>query len=131
MPLPAHGPTAIIARLAAAVAAACLLAVSPPVAAAELVFAEELPPPTATIDAIQADIRRLEKEIESLRAAKNLPAPDTAPGKAGETLTDRLSTLEKGLGKLTDAADKKKKDDAKKPLFILSGQMQADQVYFG
>ena len=141
------------ASVAAAVAV-CLLASCARVAAQTLVFAEaeaearveEIPPPTPVIEGLQNDIRRLEKEIEALRAEKAAPAVDTAaekpagkPAEKGgdaaaekksETLIDRLSAVEKSLGKLVDTSDKKKKDEAKKPLFILSGQMQADQIYF-
>ena len=141
------------ASVAAAVAV-CLLASCARVAAQTLVFAEaeaearveEIPPPTPVIEGLQNDIRRLEKEIEALRAEKAAPAVDTAaekpaekPAEKGgdaaaekksETLVDRLSAVEKSLGKLVDTSDKKKKDEAKKPLFILSGQMQADQIYF-
>ena len=46
-------------------------------------------------------------------------------------MADRLSSVEKSLGKLVDAGDKKKKEDAKKPSLVVSGQVQADQVYFG
>ena len=42
-----------------------------------------------------------------------------------------LQALRAQQEKAADAADKKKKEDAKKPAFILSGQMQADQIYFG
>ncbi|MFM7137365.1 MAG: porin, partial [Planctomycetota bacterium] len=95
-------------------------------------IAEEIPAPAA-VESLRADIRRLEQEIEVLRAAKSPAAEKAAPqgDQAKTTIADRLSTLEKGLGKLVEAADKKKQDEAKKPLFILSGQMQADQVYFG
>ena len=89
-----------ISLIAAAVGAAHLLFLSMPAAAQVPVIAEEIPPPSAAIEELQADIRRLEKELQ-------------------------------GLGKLADAADKKKKDDARKPTFNLTGQMQADQVYFG
>ena len=44
---------------------------------------------------------------------------------------DRIVALEKAVGRLTKAADKKKKDDAKKPSLVVSGQVQADTVYFG
>jgi phosphate-selective porin OprO and OprP len=136
--------TRAVVRVATAVV--CLLSPSLPAAAQTLVFAEteaeahaeEIPAPAPVIEGLQSDIRRLEKEIEALRAEKAAPAAakaavktaEKAGEKGGETLIDRLSAVEKGLGKLVDANDKKKKDDAKKPLFILSGQMQADQIYF-
>jgi phosphate-selective porin OprO/OprP len=44
---------------------------------------------------------------------------------------DRIVALEKAVGRLTKAADKKKKDDATKPSLVVSGQVQADTVYFG
>jgi len=43
---------------------------------------------------------------------------------------DRIVALEKAVGRLTKAADKKK-DDATKPSLVVSGQVQADTVYFG
>ena len=52
---------------AAAAAALCLFALSSPAAAQPPVIAEEIPPPTAVIEGLQADIRRLEKEIEALK----------------------------------------------------------------
>jgi len=96
---------------------------------------EQIPPPASVVEGLQNDIRRLEKEIEALRAeraetAETKPA-ETEVTDAEPSVADRLSTVEKSLGKLTDAAEKKKKDDAKKPLFVLNGQMQADQIYFG
>lgn len=51
--------------------------------------------------------------------------------KGGGSADDRLAAVEKGLGKLVAAADRKKADDAKKPSLVVSGQVQADQVYFG
>ncbi|MFM7034006.1 MAG: hypothetical protein ACKOYJ_02260, partial [Planctomycetia bacterium] len=98
---------------------------------------EEIPPPAAAIEALQADIRRLEEELETLRSENTKAAfarPESATKKDGDaksSVADRLSTVEKSLGKLVDAADKKKKDDAKKPSFNLNGQVQADQIYFG
>jgi phosphate-selective porin OprO/OprP len=44
---------------------------------------------------------------------------------------DRIVALEKAVGRLTKAADKQKKDDATKPSLVVSGQVQADTVYFG
>ena len=119
-----------VRHLAAAgtVAAACLLALATP-ATAQVPVIQEL----------QSDVRRLERELEALRTEKAAPAAtdaarkalDKAADKGGDTLLDRLAALEKGLGKLVDASDKKKKQDAKKPSLILSGQVQADQIYFG
>jgi phosphate-selective porin OprO/OprP len=84
---------------------------------------------------ITAELERLQKQIDELRAAGAKKPTDKAGDKAGDkaekTLADRLSTVEKGLGKLVDAGDKKKKEDAKKPSLVVSGQMQADQIYFG
>jgi phosphate-selective porin OprO/OprP len=130
---------ALARAFALVTATACLLALVPPAAAQVPVIAEEIPAPAPVIEGLQSDIRRLEKEIESLRAEKVPPAADKGgkktAGKAAnqgdETFADRLSTLEKGLGKLVDANDKKKKEDAKKPSLVLSGQVQADQIYFG
>ena len=97
----------LVARVAVArvaVAASCLLALGSPAHAQVPVIAEELPPPTTIVEGLKEDLDRLEKEIEALRVQQD---------------------------KAADAAEKKKAEEAKKPLFILSGQMQADQIYFG
>lgn len=47
-----------------------------------------------------------------------------------QSVVDRLAAVEAQLGQLTAAAEKKKRDDARKPSFVLSGQLQVDQVYF-
>ena len=109
----------------------------------------ELPAPRDVSPGIAAELERLQKQIDQLRAAKGDPpgglesqpaagegkAKGKAEGKAAKkadaTPADRLSAAEKSLGKLVDAGDKKKKDDAKKPSLVISGQVQADQVYFG
>jgi phosphate-selective porin OprO/OprP len=113
----------------------------------------ELPPPREVPAGIAAEITRLQKQIDELRAAKaategaekaspKAADKEKAGGKPGEKaekpgektekpLIDRLSTVEKSLGKLVDASDKKKKEDAKKPSLVISGQVQADQIYFG
>ncbi|MFM7292503.1 MAG: hypothetical protein ACKO6B_14940, partial [Planctomycetia bacterium] len=126
-----------IAPVLIATLMAVVLAVAMPSAQGEPpLVVEEIPPPAAAIEELQADIRRLEKELETLRsesakaASARSESSTTKEGDAKSAVADRLSTVEKSLGKLVDAADKKKKDDAKKPLFILSGQMQADQIYF-
>ena len=111
---------AIASVVGPAIAAACLIAFAMRGAAQEPLLVEEIPAPAAVVEGMQNDIQRLEKEIEALRADKG-----------GETFADRLSTFEKGLSKLVDANDKEKKEDAKKPSLILSGQVQADQIYFG
>jgi phosphate-selective porin OprO and OprP len=100
---------------------------------------EEIPAPAPdlAVEALQDDIRRLEKELAELRAERMRPDPGTAAtgasggDKAAPSVADRLAAVEKGLGKLVEAGDKKTKDDAKKPLFVLTGQIQADQIYFG
>ncbi|MFM8634980.1 MAG: porin, partial [Planctomycetia bacterium] len=127
-----------IAPVLIATLMAVVLAVAMPSAQGEPpLVVEEIPPPAAAIEELQADIRRLEKELETLRsesakaASARLESATKKEGDAKSSVADRLSTVEKSLGKLVDAADKKKRDDAKKPLFILSGQMQADQIYFG
>lgn len=91
---------------------------------------EELPPPAAVIEELQADLRRLEKEVEALRTLKPEP-PDNVADTTGGMLADRLADVEKGLGRLFDSNDKQRKKDARKPSLILSGQAAADQVYFG
>ena len=128
-----------VSAAAVAVAAACLFALATPATAQVPVVAEEIPAPEPAIEKLQSDVRRLERELEALRTEKAAPAAtdaarkalDKAADKGGDTLLDRLASLEKGLGKLVDASDKKKKQDAKKPSLILSGQVQADQIYFG
>ena len=60
--------------------------------------------------------------------------PDKPAKQAAETkspVANRLANVEKSLGKLVDAANQKNKENAKKPSFNLTGQMQADQIYFG
>ncbi|MFM7413710.1 MAG: porin, partial [Planctomycetota bacterium] len=44
---------------------------------------------------------------------------------------ERLEALEKSMGQLLRAAERKKKDDARRPTMVLTGQVQADTVYFG
>ena len=67
-----------------------------------------------------------------LLAAGTVRAAPGAESK-GTTLSadERIAALERSLGTLTAAADKKKKDDAKKPSLTITGQVQADTVYFG
>ena len=69
--------------------------------------------------------------VALLLVAFGLAAMSTAAGADAPSAEERIATLEKALGKLTDAAEKKKKDDAKKPSLVVSGQVQADMVYFG
>jgi phosphate-selective porin OprO/OprP len=69
--------------------------------------------------------------ITLLLVVIGLTAAGEAVGADAPSAEERIATLEKALGKLTDAAEKKKKDDAKKPSLVLSGQVQADLVYFG
>ena len=106
----------------------------------------ELPAPREVPTDIAAELKRLQKQIDELQAARDSASggekaspkaadKEKAGGKTGETtenpLADRLSTVEKSLGKFFDANDKKKKEDAKKPSFVFSGQVQADEVWFG
>ena len=113
----------------------------------------ELPAPREVPTDIAAELERLQKQIDELQAARDADsgaekvAPkatdkENASGKAaGKTdkvgekvekpVADRLSTVENVLGKLVDANDKKKKDDAEKPSLVFSGQVQADEVWFG
>ena len=103
----------------------------------------ELPAPREVPTDIAAELKRLQKQIDELQAARDAAlggekAPpkaadkEKAGGKTGEEaekaseksekpVADRLSTVEKSLGKLVDASDKKKKEDAKKPSFVFSG----------
>jgi phosphate-selective porin OprO/OprP len=143
----------------AAAVAACLLAFPVRLSAQSLVFAEadaeseveEIPAPTPALEGLQEDIRRLEKEIEALRGEKAAASDatesratahrasqrqgdevgDTPAANVGPTLIDRLTAVEQGLGKLIDAGDTKWRDDAKKPSLVISGQVQADQIWFG
>jgi phosphate-selective porin OprO/OprP len=109
---------------------------------------EELPVP-ASIESLQEDLRRLQQEVDSLRAEKKAPpagetgeaadsAADSAAAAADKpgatrpsSVADRLSFLEKSLGAVVDTAEKKTRDEARKPRFVFSGQIQADQIYFG
>ncbi|MFM8952628.1 MAG: OprO/OprP family phosphate-selective porin [Planctomycetaceae bacterium] len=143
----------------AAAVAACLLAFPVRLSAQSLVFAEaeaeseveEIPAPMPALEGLQDDIRRLKQEIEALRAEKAAAsdatesratarrasqrqgdeAGDTPAANAGPTLIDRLTAVEQGLGKLIDAGDAQWRDDAKKPSLVISGQVQADQIWFG
>ena len=135
--IPTH--RAIASVVGPAMAAACLIAFAARGMSQEPLLVEEIPAPVAVVEGLQNDIKRLEKEIEALRTDRAPPdiekptqkAADTTGDTNDQTLFDRLSTFEKGLAKLVDANDKMKKEDAKKPSLILSGQVQADQVYFG
>jgi phosphate-selective porin OprO/OprP len=124
-------------------AAPWILALAAAAGAAEppLPPVEELPVPAA-VESLQADIRRLEEEIAALRAEKLPRATEVtrrpgsgagaeAGGQGSSPLGERLSIVEKSLAKLVDAADTKNKDAARTPAFVLTGQMQADQVFFG
>jgi phosphate-selective porin OprO and OprP len=113
----------------------------------------ELPAPREMPTDIAAELKRLQKQIDELQAARDAASgADKAPskaadkekagGKTGEkaetagektenALADRLSTVEKSLGKYFDANDKKNKRDARKPSLVFSGQVQADEVWFG
>jgi len=113
---------------AGVVACAWCLACAAPAAAQVPVVAEAMPAPSGGIEQLQSDVRRLEREIESLRAGTATPHLDDT---GDDPVADRLSLVERGLEKLVDAADRKKNDDARKPSFNFNGQMQADQVYFG
>lgn len=79
--------------------------------------------PEISIEGLQKELRRLEREVETLRKAK--------PEKPPETLAERLAAAEKSLKKMVDADDKRKSEDAKKPSLVVSGQVQGDMVYFG
>ncbi len=104
---------------------------------------EEIPPPAPVVESLRADILRLEEELEALRSENALVKPDHVPhtlsgrasgqgaGTSEDGFTNRLSAVEKTLGTLVADADTQKKDEALRPTFILSGQMQADQIYFG
>jgi phosphate-selective porin OprO/OprP len=79
----------------------------------EAVTGEELPPPPGG-EGLQADIRRLEKEIEAIRS---------------EAAAEKKRAKKDGQGDGKNDAKGKAADG--RPSFILSGQVQADQVYFG
>jgi phosphate-selective porin OprO/OprP len=79
----------------------------------EAMTGEELPPPSAA-DGLQADIRRLEEEIEALRS---------------EVAADKKR--QKKDGPSDDRSDAKEKGADGRPTFTLTGQVQADQVFFG
>lgn len=87
----------------------------------------ELPVPREMPTDIAAELKRLQKQIDELQAASDA----ASGGEKAALKADRLSTVEKSVGKLVDANDKQKKEDAKKPSFVFSGQVQADEVWFG
>ena len=60
-----------------------------------------------------------------------MAARGAEPETSSPSAEERIAALEQSLGKLNAAAEKKKKDDAKKPSLTISGQVQADNVYFG
>ena len=104
--------------------------VSPPIpeaAAGDAVAEESL---EEKVSRLAGEVARLRAERDESAAAEDLPPPLAAAHDA-PSIADRLGALEKGLGTLADAAEKQKADDAKKPSLILSGQVQADQVWFG
>ncbi|MFM7205279.1 MAG: OprO/OprP family phosphate-selective porin, partial [Planctomycetaceae bacterium] len=62
------------------------------------------------------------------------PGPRARGGEEREAnllLEERLAAVEQSLGTLTKAAARKKQDDARKPSLVVTGQVQADTVYFG
>lgn len=84
----------------------------------------ELPAPREVPTDIAAELERLQKQIDELQAAREAAsAPEkaapkamvkekaggTAGAKAEKPLADRLSSVEKVLGKFVDANDKKKR----------------------
>ena len=87
----------------------------------------ELPAPREMPTDIAAELKRLQQQIDELQAASDA----ASGGEKAALKADRLSTVEKSLGKLVDANDRRKKEDAKKPSFVFSGQVQADEVWFG
>ena len=93
-------------------------------------------PPTADIESLRQDLRSLEREIEALRGERPahedlvLVPAETLP-EMGSSVTDRLTTVETSVGKLVAAGKTAKKNEAKKPSLVISGQVQADSVYFG
>jgi phosphate-selective porin OprO/OprP len=101
----------------------------------------DLPAPQASPAGMEAELERLQQQIDELRAtqAAASKAGKTSPAAAQEKtdengekpLNDRLSSVEKSLGKIFDTDNRKKKEDARKPSLIFSGQIQADQIYFG
>jgi phosphate-selective porin OprO/OprP len=66
-----------------------------------------------------------------LLAGTRMTARGAEPETSSPSAEERIAALEQSLGKLNAAAEKKKKDDAKKPSLTISGQVQADNVYFG
>ncbi|MBU6308875.1 MAG: hypothetical protein KJS77_03945 [Planctomycetes bacterium] len=66
-----------------------------------------------------------------LLAGKGLRAHGSEPADGSPSAEERIAALEESLGKLNAAAEKKKRNDAKKPSLTITGQVQADTVYFG
>ena len=66
-----------------------------------------------------------------LLAGTRVGARGAEPEAGSPSAEERIAALEQQLGKLNAAAEKKKQDDFKKPSLTISGQVQADNVYFG
>ena len=66
-----------------------------------------------------------------LLAGTRVGARGAEPEAGSPSAEERIAALEQQLGKLNAAAEKKKQDDFKKPSLTISGQVQADAVYFG
>ena len=115
-----------LARVAAC--ASWVLASPWPAAAQVPVIPEEVPAPPPVVERLEADIRRLEREIDSLRDGPTVDEPTDSDSR---TIADRLGEVERSLGVVVGDAEKRAEADARKPSFTLNGQMQADQVYFG
>ena len=101
--------------------------------AAEPAVKEQLPAPAEAIESLEQELERLKIQVEMLSAgdASAQGGDGTAAEKPGEPIADRVSEVEKRLGKFADAEEKKKKEDARKPSLVLGGQVQGDMVYFG
>lgn len=61
--------------------------------------------------------------VRPCRAVEEMPEAGLAE--------ERLEALERSVGRLLRAAEKKQRDEAKKPSLVISGQVQADTVFFG
>ena len=66
-----------------------------------------------------------------LLAGTRVGARGAEPEAGSPSAEERIAALEQQLAKLNAAAEKKKQDDFKKPSLTISGQVQADNVYFG
>ncbi len=83
-------------------------------------------------DGFAAEIARLQRQIDELRAGHSRSGRrDRADDDTDETVADRLVAVEEAVDSIGKAQAAKEKADARKPSIVVTGQVQADQVFFG